>query len=89
MWVTIGGNTFAFARGSARVLPPVTAFLTSIIAASITLLPAVFAVISSPSSIGTPLLVSVPRVLVNLATATLLRSTPNIGSFSKILSVRS
>ena len=52
-----------------------------------TLFPDVFAVISSPSKIGTPLLTRVPSVLVNFATATLLRSIPNIGSLSNIQSV--
>ena len=76
-----------FISGSARVFPSETACRTSNTAYSITLLPAVLAVISRPSRIGTPLLMSVLSVRVNLATATFRRIIPKIGSLRKILSV--
>ena len=52
-----------------------------------TLFPAVRATMSSPSRIGTPLVMSVPSVRVNLATATLRTSMPTTGSRSAIASV--
>ena len=48
----------------------------------ITTLPAVAATVSSACMIGTPDLTSVPRVRVNLATATFFRMGPKTGRFS-------
>ncbi len=69
------------------VLPSLMAVLTVLMAFSIITLPAVFEVISSPSMMGTPDEIMVPRVLVNFATATFLMSDPNTGSLNIILSV--
>ncbi|GBE36787.1 hypothetical protein BMS3Bbin07_00939 [bacterium BMS3Bbin07] len=74
-------------RVSATVFPSDTSDLTAYIAFSITLFPDVLAVMSSPSSMGTPLLTSVPRVLVNFAIAVFCRRTPKIGRCRRILSV--
>ena len=49
-------------------------------------LPAVFAVISRPSRIGTPELISVDRVRQKRATAILRMMMPRIGIFSMIAS---
>src|SRR3990170_364589 len=81
------GKTFVSANGSASVLPWLRAVLVFIIAASIVLLPAVFATISSASSIGTPLDIIVAIVLVNLATAVFLIRSPNTGTFKKRSSI--
>ena len=85
--VTIGGNTFALDSGSAMVCPSETPCLTPITAFSITLLPAVLAVMFRPSRMGTPLLMRVPSVRVNFATATFLKRTPTMGSNNIILSI--
>ena len=52
-------------------------------ARSRTMLPDVFAQISRPSRIGTPLEIMVPRVRVNRATATFRNSEPKTGAFKK------
>ena len=54
---------------------------------SIIALPAVFAVISRPSRIGTPEEMSVASVRQNLATATFFSSSPRIGSLSMMRSI--
>ena len=56
-------------------------------ASSMMALPAVFAVMSRPSRIGTPEASSVDSVRQNRATATLRRMLPRIGSFSTIASM--
>src|SRR5207245_11319907 len=54
IWHTIGGKILLSASGSATVFPWLMLTRLSIIAFSTTLLPAVLAVIASPSKIGTP-----------------------------------
>ncbi len=54
----------------------------TMIASSTIALPAVFAVISRPSRIGTPELISVDSVRQNRATAILRRMLPSTGIFS-------
>ena len=58
----------------------------AMIASSTIALPAVFAVISRPSRIGTPELISVDSVRQNRATAILRRMLPRTGIFSTIAS---
>ena len=58
----------------------------TMIASSTIALPEVFAVISSPSRIGTPELISVDRVRQNRATAILRMMLPKTGAFSMPLS---
>ena len=87
IWVTMGGKTLALLKGSARVLPSLTLCRVARTASSTTLLPAVRATINSPSRIGTPLEMSVPRVRVNFATATFRMSTPTTGTLSAMPSV--
>ena len=57
------------------------------IASSITAFPAVRAVMSSPSRIGTPELMSVDSVRQKRATAILRRIRPRMGSFRTSLSI--
>ena len=62
------------------------ALRTFISASSSTALPEVRAVMAKPSRIGTPEVISVPRVRVKRATAILRSSDPMTGIFSSILS---
>ena len=78
----MGGKTGELRSGSARVRPPLTAARACITAFSTTRLPAERAVIRSDSRMGTPDEISVPRVRVKRATATLRMSIPMIGTFS-------
>src|ERR1700693_3852409 len=64
IWVTMLGNTPHSLRGSTMVRPSSMAFRTFIRASSSTALPEVLAVIAKPSRIGTPEVISVPRVQV-------------------------
>ena len=57
------------------------------IASSTIALPAVLAVISRPSRIGTPELISVDSVRQNRATAILRMMLPSTGSFSVVPSI--
>src|SRR5437667_110985 len=84
--VTIPGNTSLSFNGSVRDLPSSRDFLTCCKALSTTALPAVLAVMSSPSRMGTPLDINVPRVLVNRATAIFLINMPSTGSFRTMVS---
>src|SRR5947209_12789120 len=70
IWITMGGNTPEALRGSASVLPAVTAARHWSTAFSTTLFPAVRAVMRRPSRMGTPEETRVPRVRVKRATAT-------------------
>src|SRR5499425_2097806 len=74
--VTMPGNTSLSFSGSVSDLPSSSDFLTFCKALSTTALPAVFAVMSSPSRMGTPLEMSVPSVRVNRATAIFLIRRP-------------
>ena len=87
MWVTIFGKISPFESGSAIVLPPLMLSRAAMIASSITLLPDVLAVMLNPSRIGTPLVINVPSVLVNLATAVFRINSPTIGSLRNIRSM--
>src|ERR1700739_4959919 len=82
--VTMPGNTCESFSGSVSDLPSSSDLRTLINACSTTALPAVFAVISKPSRIGTPLEIKVPSVRVNRATAIFLIKMPNTGSFNMI-----
>ena len=68
------------------VRPSSMALRTFISASSSTALPEVRAVMLKPSRIGTPEVISVPRVRVKRATAILRSRIPRIGSFSNIQS---
>ena len=61
-------------------------FRVTMMASSTTALPAVFAVISRPSRIGTPELMSVERVRQKRATAILRMMFPSTGIFSVVAS---
>ena len=61
--------------------PASTDFLTPMIASSTTAFPAVLAVISRPSRIGTPDAVSVASVRQNRATAIFFMMSPRTGVF--------
>ena len=82
IWVTMGGKTPEIFSGSASVLPSVTEARHWSTAFSTTLLPAVVAVMRSPSRIGTPDCTRVPSVRVKRATATFRRRRPKTGTFS-------
>ena len=68
--------------GAEIVSPRSMLLRVSITASSTMALPAVRAVMSRPSRIGTPELMSVARVRQNRATAILRRMSPRIGSLS-------
>ena len=76
----------AFLSGSEMRPPSLMDFWLLSMAASMTLLPAVLATVSRPWRIGTPDLIRVPSVRLNLAMATFLSRMPNTGSFSEISS---
>src|SRR3990172_6886401 len=59
---TIGGKTFDSPSGSDTVRPSLILCRATMIAFSITTLPAVFDTMARPSRIGPPLLISVPSV---------------------------
>ena len=84
--VTMPGNTSASFKGSVSDLPSSSDFLTCCKAFSTTALPAVLAVMSRPSRMGTPLEISVPSVRVKRATAIFLIRMPTIGSFRTMVS---
>src|SRR3954451_20793850 len=69
MWLTMPGNTEDALSGSAIVPPRLTDSTTSAIAFSMTRLPAVFAVMSSAASSGTPALTSALSVRDQRASA--------------------
>ena len=73
------GKTSESLRGSTRVLPPSTLLRVSMMASSTMALPAVRAVMSRLSRIGTPEEVSVASVRQKRATAILRRMMPRIG----------
>src|SRR5437773_8376350 len=73
------GKTLESLRGSTIVFPPSTLLRVSRIASSTMALPAVRAVISRLSRIGTPEEVSVARVRQNRATAIFRRIIPMMG----------
>src|SRR5215470_14292487 len=77
--VTMPGKTCESFKGSVSDLPSSSDFLTLLRACSTTALPAVFAVMSKPSRIGTPLEIRAPSVLVNRATAILRIKMPITG----------
>jgi hypothetical protein len=79
---TIGGNTSVSASGSLMVLPSSTDLRVAMMASSTMALPAVRAVMASPSRIGTPEAVRVARVRQNRATAILRMRMPKTGAFS-------
>jgi hypothetical protein len=79
---TIVGNTFDAASGSTMVRPSEIAFFTFRMASSMIALPAVLAVMSRQSRIGTPLAINVAMVRVNRATAILRMSGPKTGAFN-------
>ena len=85
--VTIGGKTAVSFSGTAIVSPRSMLFRVTMIASSTIALPAVFAVISRPSRIGTPELMSVDSVRQKRATAILRRMLPSTGSLREILSI--
>ena len=85
--VTIGGNTLVFSSGADTVSPRSMLSRVTMIASSTMALPAVRAVISRPSRIGTPEAISVDSVRQNRATAILRRIMPRIGSRSRMLSM--
>ena len=68
------------------VIPPSTPLRTAMIASSTMALPAVRAVISRPSRMGTPEEISVARVRQNRATAIFCMRMPRIGILSTIRS---
>src|SRR5579863_7376508 len=80
------GKTSDSFSGSVRLLPSSSDLRTFISERSTTALPAVLAVISSPSRMGTPLAISVPNVRVNRATAIFRITIPTTGSFKIIVS---
>src|SRR6266516_1708669 len=84
--VTMPGNTSASFKGSVSDLPSSSDFLTCCKAFSTTALPAVLAVMSRPSRMGTPLEISVPSVRVKRATPIFLIRMPTIGSFRTMVS---
>ena len=71
------------------VSPPAIDVRDSMMASEITRLPAVFAVISSPSRIETPDPIRVPNVRVNRETADLRSTSPSTGILSISLSIAS
>ena len=95
IWITaLRGPTSQWKRsaagraaiGPAIVSPPAIEARLPITASWMTRLPAVFAVISSPSRIDTPDATSVPSVRVKRATAALRCRSPRIGIASSSLS---
>ena len=76
---TIGGNTAVSLRGTAIVSPRSMLLRVDMTASSMIALPDVRAVISRPSRIGTPELMSVASVRQKRATAILRRISPRIG----------
>ena len=68
------------------VRPSSMALRTFISASSSTALPEVFAVMVKPSRMGTPEVISVPKVRVKRPTAILRSSDPITGMWSSILS---
>src|SRR4029078_9792473 len=68
--------------GAAMVSPPAIDWRDSMTAVGITMLPAVLAVISSPSRIDTPEEISVPSVRVKRDTADFRRMSPSTGALS-------
>ena len=83
----MGGNTPEALRGSASVLPAVTAARHWSTAFSTTLFPAVRAVMRRPSRMGTPEETRVPRVRVKRATATLRIRVPITGTLRRSASM--
>ena len=81
IWVTIDGNTLVSLSGAAIVSPRSMLLRVTMIASSTIALPAVLAVISSPSRIGTPELIRVESVRQKRATAILRMILPSTGSF--------
>src|SRR5258708_7935728 len=82
IWTTMGGNTLVSLSGAAIVSPRSMLLRVDMIASSTMMLPAVLAVISSPSRIGTPDEISVESVRQNRATAFFLRMSPIMGALS-------
>jgi hypothetical protein len=87
MLITIGGNTADFSSGAAMVSPPAMDWRDCITALWMTWLPAVLAVISSPSRIETPELTRVPRVRVKRETADFRSTSPSTGARSSAPSI--
>ena len=83
----MGGNTLVSLSGWAIVSPRSMLLRVDMIASSTMMLPAVLAVISRPSRIGTPELMSVASVRQNRATAILRRMPPSTGAFSNTASM--
>src|SRR6185295_18153028 len=83
----MGGKTFDFCSGAAIVSPPAIDARDSITALWMTMLPAVRAVISSPSRIETPDEINVPSVRVNRETADLRSRSPSTGMLSISLAI--
>jgi hypothetical protein len=86
---TMGGKTPEALSGSEMVAPPAIEERDFITASCTTRLPAVRAVISSPSRIDTPEEISVPSVRVKRDTADLRISGPSTGARSSIRSITS
>ncbi len=84
---TIGGKTLDWRSGAEIVSPSRMLARAAMIASSITLLPAVRAVISRPVRIGTPEAISVPSVRVKRATEPLRSTSPSTGIRSSSLSI--
>ena len=84
--VTMGGKTPLSFRGWATVSPLSTPLRTAMIASSMIALPAVRAVISRPSRMGTPEEIRVANVRQNRATAIFRRMIPITGAFSVVAS---
>ena len=80
------GKTPHSFSGSTIVRPSSMALRTFINASSSTALPEVRAVMESPSRMGTPEVISVPKVRVKRATAILRKSMPSTGRLSSSLS---
>jgi hypothetical protein len=89
IWTTMGGKTPEALSGSAMVAPPAMEAREAITASWMTRLPAVRAVICSPSRIDTPEETSVPSVRVKRDTADLRSIPPSTGMFSRSRSITS
>ena len=84
---TMGGKTLASRSGAAIVSPSPIDSLIARMAFSITLLPAVRAVMSRAVRIGTPEVIIVPRVRVKRAMAERRRMLPRTGTRSSSPSI--
>src|SRR5665648_1147723 len=80
IWVTIGGNTPLAARGPDILCPSFIFVLAPRTAEDMTKFPIALEDTCNASKIGTPLLIRVPSILVNLETAVFLLISPIIGA---------